>query len=173
MGQRNSIPAGSCPNGGAPESASILDSCSIPRSFGLICYAAIVPRTPRGEAKCSDQNGLLALNKNAFLILFLGARMASLMMSHLAPSHFLTFHFILKHLPRMKLQFCLKGKYLSQGQTGTHAFLTLTHWFLLYSSFSSDVAQATNQAIVAVPLQSLFLVQLRGLLFSCHSCYCS
>lgn len=76
-------------------------------------------------------NGLLAPNENALSLLFLCARMASLTMSHIAPSHFLTFDFILKHLPRMKLQFGLKVKYLSQGQIGTHAFLQLTHLFLL------------------------------------------
>lgn len=64
-------------------------------SFGVIGYAAIVPRILYSEVKCPDQNWLLALNENAFLILFLCARMTSLMMYHIVPSHFLTYYFIL------------------------------------------------------------------------------
>lgn len=71
----------------------------MPLSFGVICYVTIAPRIVYGEVKCSDQKWLLSLNENAFLILFLCARIASLMMMcHSVLSCFLTYYFIFKHL---------------------------------------------------------------------------
>lgn len=50
--KRETIPAMPRPNWWPPEIVSILNSCFMPPSFMVTCYAATVPRIPCSEAKC-------------------------------------------------------------------------------------------------------------------------